>query len=210
MIDTTHLYHHPYKPKQRFTHYIKTPNSQNICNGNETTCHNAEEDQPLPTTVIHHHHYLSQSTSNLSETAHQNNEKDDCRSSPLSSATAVNIIARSAQLHDVARSKSSPRSPPTAIKTELNFEEKLFSESTNNTLATLIKTNGGKISGSMTINVPCLVCGDEASGFHYGVNSCEGCKVSLSSFCFIKIVYSHNFNIGFFSSMYNSRNVSSL
>lgn len=24
---------------------------------------------------------------------------------------------------------------------------------------------------------PCKVCGDEASGFHYGVDSCEGCKV---------------------------------
>ena len=23
----------------------------------------------------------------------------------------------------------------------------------------------------------CSVCGDEASGFHYGVDSCEGCKV---------------------------------
>ena len=23
----------------------------------------------------------------------------------------------------------------------------------------------------------CKVCGDEASGFHYGVDSCEGCKV---------------------------------
>ena len=25
---------------------------------------------------------------------------------------------------------------------------------------------------------PCRVCGDKASGFHYGANTCEACKVS--------------------------------
>ena len=29
---------------------------------------------------------------------------------------------------------------------------------------------------------PCRVCGDKASGFHYGANTCEACKVSMS-FC---------------------------
>ena len=24
---------------------------------------------------------------------------------------------------------------------------------------------------------PCRVCGDKASGFHYGANTCEACKV---------------------------------
>jgi len=27
---------------------------------------------------------------------------------------------------------------------------------------------------------PCRICGEKASGFHYGVNTCEACKVSIS------------------------------
>lgn len=176
MIETAHSYHHPYKPKQRFAHYIKSPDIQNVCNDIETTCHNTEDDQPMPSAVIHHHHYLSQSTSNLMDTIHQQNGKEDFRS-PSSSCTTT-------QSHDITRSKSPP---PNAIKAEPNFEQKQFLEhnnnsSNNNTMASLIKANGGKLPGSVTVHVPCLVCGDEASGFHYGVNSCEGCKVNFTQF----------------------------
>lgn len=27
---------------------------------------------------------------------------------------------------------------------------------------------------------PCRICGEKASGFHYGVNTCEACKVSIA------------------------------
>jgi len=178
MIETAHSYHHPYKPKQRFTHYIKTPDIPNVCNDIETTCRNTEGDQPAPTAVIHHHHYLSQSTSNLIDTTHQQNGKDDFRPPSSSSVAGAAIVMPSTQLHDLTRSKSSP--PPTSIKAEPNFEQKQYSE--NNTIASLIKANGGKVPGSITVHVPCLVCGDEASGFHYGVNSCEGCKVNFFPF----------------------------
>lgn len=36
--------------------------------------------------------------------------------------------------------------------------------------------NGASSNGRQYI--ACRVCGDKASGYHYGVTSCEGCKVS--------------------------------
>ena len=30
---------------------------------------------------------------------------------------------------------------------------------------------------------PCKVCGTQATGFHYGINSCEACKVNTGHLC---------------------------
>ena len=37
----------------------------------------------------------------------------------------------------------------------------------------------GRKRGRVTDLPPCTICGEKASGLHYGVNSCEACKVPL-------------------------------
>ena len=177
MIETAHSYHHPYKPKQRFSHYVKSPDLQHGCHEIEAACRTLETDQPTPTAVIHHHHYLPQSGPNPPETTYPSKGKDHFR------AATPSCASMGMPTHDLARAKSTappppPPPPPPMVKKETIVEQKQFSDEVHHPMASLMKVNGGKMLGSNSVHVPCLVCGDEASGFHYGVNSCEGCKVS--------------------------------
>lgn len=174
MIETAHNYQQPYKPKQRFAQYTKNPNDQHISHEIESSCRNLDIVQAA-STITAHQHYLSQNTSNILDTMpYQINNKEIFH---LNATSTNNLGLPVTSSNNLTPTKLISNSPP-IVKCEPNSEQKAFSDQMNSGLTSMMKSSGNKISASTNIQVPCLVCGDEASGFHYGVNSCEGCKVS--------------------------------
>ncbi|XP_053570206.1 nuclear receptor subfamily 1 group D member 2 isoform X2 [Bombina bombina] len=96
-------------------------------------------------------------------------------SSPGSSASEGSSVGSSGSNNNIGKSDLSNRSILSSLEESHRDQpvDALCIKTSYTSAAILTKGHSGEFNGMILL---CKVCGDVASGFHYGVHACEGCK----------------------------------